>query len=58
MWEELISGCLAEQVAIDRTELEKWLADSAWEQTVVTQIADQFFADSRLLAKRLAVTAP
>ncbi|HJT31113.1 MAG TPA: hypothetical protein VJ783_03525 [Pirellulales bacterium] len=58
LWEDLISGCLAEHIAIDRTELEKWLADSGWERAVVPQIADQFFADSRLLAKRLPVTAP
>ena len=32
VWEELVSCCLSEQVAIDRTELTKWLADSGWEQ--------------------------
>ena len=58
LWEELVSGCLSEHVAINRGELEKWLADSGWEQAAVAQIADQFFADSRLLATRLAVTAP
>lgn len=58
LWEELISGCLAEHVAIDRAELEKWLADSGWEPAVVAQIADQFFADSRRLAKWLAVAVP
>jgi hypothetical protein len=57
-WDELISGCLAEQVAIDRDELVQWLADSGWEQKVVTQIADRFFTESEWLAKRLAVTAP
>jgi hypothetical protein len=57
-WDELISGCLAEQVAIDRDELVRWLADSGWEQDAVTPIADRFFADSEWLAKRLAVTAP
>jgi len=56
-WDELVSGCLAEQVAIDRAELVRWLADSGWEQAV-TLIADRFFSDSRWLAKRLAVTAP
>lgn len=58
LWEELITDCLAEQVAIDRTELEEWLVDSGWEQAVVAPIAERFFSDSRSLAKRLAVTAP
>ncbi len=58
MWDELVSGCLAEQVAIDRAELGRWLADSGWEQEAVTPIANRFFADSAWLAKRLAVTAP
>ena len=55
LWDELISSCLAEQVAIDRTELETWLADSGWRQAAVTSIAERFFADSEWLAKRLAV---
>jgi hypothetical protein len=58
LWDDLVSGCLAEHVGIDRTELEQWLADSGWEQAIVAQIADQFFADSRRLAKWLAVSAP
>lgn len=58
LWDELIASCLTENVAIDRIELERWLADSGWEQHAVAQIADQFFADSEWLAKRLAVTAP
>ena len=58
LWDELVSGCLAEQVAIDRDELVRWLVDSGWEQEDVTPIADRFFADSEWLAKRLAVTAP
>jgi hypothetical protein len=57
-WDELVSGCLAERVAIDRDELVRWLADSGWEPEAVTLIADRFFADSQWLAKRLAVTAP
>jgi hypothetical protein len=57
-WDEFVSGCLAEQIAIDRDELLRWLADSGWEQEAVTPIADRFFADSRWLAQRLAVTAP
>ena len=58
LWDELISSCLAEHVAIDRTELERWLADSGWEQAAVTSIADRFFADSERLAKWLALTSP
>ena len=57
LWDELVSGCLAEQVAIDRAELGRWLADSGWEQEAVTALADRFFAVSELLAKRLAVMA-
>ena len=56
--EDIVSGCLAEQVAIDRAELGRWLADSGWEQEAVTALADRFFADSEWLAKRLAVMAP
>jgi hypothetical protein len=56
LWDELISSCLAEQVAIDRAELEKWLADSGWEQAAVRPITEEFFADSDSLAKQLAVT--
>jgi hypothetical protein len=58
LWDELVSGCLAEQVAIDRAELGRWLADSGWEQEAATALADRFFADSEWLAKRLAVMAP
>ena len=58
LWDELVSVCLAEQVAIDRAELCRWLADSGWEQGAVTAIADRFFADSEWLARRLAVMAP
>ncbi len=57
LWDELISTCLAENVAIDRTELTRWLEDSGWKPAAVPQIADRFFADSELLAKRLAVQA-
>lgn len=57
-WDELVSGCLAEQVAIDRAELGRWLADSGWERKTVTALADRFFADSEWLAKRLAVMSP
>ncbi len=57
LWDELISTCLEEQIAIDRSELEKWLADSGWPTTTVTAIADRFYADSEWLAKRLAVSA-
>jgi hypothetical protein len=58
LWEELVSGCLAEQVAIDRAELGRWLADNGWEQEAATALANRFFADSEWLAKRLAVMAP
>lgn len=58
MWEELISGCLADQVAIDRDELANWLAHSGWDQKDIALIVNQFFADSELLAKRLAITLP
>jgi hypothetical protein len=58
VWDELISTCLAEQVAIDRAELGRWLAASGWGQPAVSAIADRFFADSAWLAKRLEVTAP
>lgn len=57
LWEELVSGCLTEQVAIDRAELVQWLADSGWEGEAVTAFTDRFFADSDQLAKQLAVTA-
>ena len=58
LWDELVSGCLAEQVAIDRADLRRWLADSGWGQEAATALADRFFADSEWLAKRLAVMAP
>ncbi len=57
LWDELISTCLAEQIAIDRHELEEWLADSGWEKLAVASIAERFFADSEWLANRLAVSA-
>ena len=58
LWDELISVGLAEQVAIDRAELVRWLADSGWEQEAVTALIGRFFADSEWLARRLAVMAP
>ncbi|MDR3632324.1 MAG: hypothetical protein P4L84_00730 [Isosphaeraceae bacterium] len=58
LWDELVSVCLAEQVAIDRAELGRWLADSGWEPEAVAALAGRFFADSEWLAKRLAVMAP
>ncbi len=57
LWDELISTCLAEQVAIDRPEFEKWLTDSGWKKTAVTSIVNRFFADSEWLAKHLAMSA-
>ncbi len=56
-WDELVACCLSEQVAIDRTELTKWLADSGWEQEAAEAITVRFFADAEWLAKRLAVAA-
>lgn len=58
LWDELISGCLAEQAAIDRAELRQWLADSGWEQEAAAALAERFFADSEWLARRLAVMVP
>lgn len=58
VWDELVSGCLVEQVAIDRAELANWQADSGWDQKAVQPIVDQFFADSEWLAKRQAITIP
>lgn len=55
VWDELISCCLNEQVAIDRIELTKWLADSGWAQAAAQEMTEKFFADSEWLAKRLAV---
>ena len=58
LWDELVSICLAEQVAIDRAELCHWLEDSGWERQAAAALADRFFEDSEWLAKRLAVMAP
>jgi len=58
VWDELVTCCLSEQVAVDRTELTKWLADSGWEQVAAESLTERFFADSDWLAKRLAVAAP
>jgi hypothetical protein len=58
LWDELVSVCLAEQVAIDRAEMARWLADSGWEQEAVRALTDRFFVDSQWLARWLAVMAP
>ncbi len=58
IWDELVSGCLAEQVGIDQAELRRWLEESGWEREAASALADRFFADSKWLAERLAVTAP
>jgi hypothetical protein len=58
LWDELVSTGLAEQVGIDRAELGQWLEDSGWEPEAAAAFTDRFFADSRWLAKRLAVMAP
>ncbi len=52
LWDDLLSNCLADQVAIDRRELADWLADSGWDADAVTAIADKFFTDSDRLARR------
>jgi hypothetical protein len=58
LWDELVSFCLAEQVAVDRAELGRWLVDNGWENEAATALADRFFADSDWLAKRLTAVAP
>jgi len=58
LWDDLISGCLAEQVAINRDELVRWLTVSGWDQKDITAMTDRFFADSAWFAKRLALAAP
>jgi hypothetical protein len=58
VWDELVTCCLSEQVAVDRTELRKWLVDSGWEQVAAESLTERFFADSDWLARRLAVAAP
>ena len=58
LWDELVSTCLAEQVAIDRAELRQWLEDNGWETKAAMALADRLFADSEWLARRLAVMAP
>jgi hypothetical protein len=57
-WDELVLGCLAEQVAIDRDELGRWLTDNGWKRKVVKALVDRFFADSARLAGRLAAMTP
>jgi hypothetical protein len=56
-WDELVSGCLTEHVAIDRDELRDWFKDSGWERQAASALVDRFFADSGWLAKRMAVMA-
>ena len=58
VWEELVVGCLAKQVAIDRVELTRWLMDNGWNSGQATTLTDQFFADSEWFARRLAVMTP
>jgi hypothetical protein len=58
LWDELVSGCLAEHVGIDRDELRQWLEDNGWEPEAATALTDRLFADARWLAKRLAVMVP
>ncbi len=58
LWDELVSTGLAEQVAIDRAELGRWLVDSGWEPDAAAVLANRLFADSEWLARRLAVMVP
>ena len=58
LWDDLVSTCLAEQVAIDRAELRQWFEDSGWERDAAAALADRFFADSEWVARRLAIMAP
>ncbi len=58
LWEDLVSTGLAEQAAIDRAELARWLMDSGWEKDAAVALADRLFADFEWLARRLAVMAP
>lgn len=58
LWDELISLCLREQVALDRNELTQWAIDNGWEQPAAASLVDRFFADSRWLAKQMAAIAP
>lgn len=58
LWDELVSTCLAAQVAIDGDELRRWLEESGWEPEAAAALADRFFADSEWLARRLAIMAP
>lgn len=57
LWDELVSTCLAEEVAIDRTELFQWLEDSGWSREAAAALSTLFFDDSEWLARRLAAIA-
>lgn len=54
LWEEVISFGLEEQIALDRNDFIRWLADSGWEPAAAPAIAHKLFADSRWVAERLA----
>jgi hypothetical protein len=56
-WDELVSCCLSEHAAIDRSELTKWLTESGWSEEAAQEMTDRFFQDSNWLAARLAVAA-
>lgn len=58
LWDELISTGLAEQAALDRTELHRWLEDSGWSPEAATALADRLYSDAEWLARRLAAMAP
>lgn len=54
LWDELVTCCLVEQSAVDRDELSRWFGESGWDPPVAIALTDRFFADSNVLAKRLA----
>jgi hypothetical protein len=57
LWDDLVSVCLVEKVAIDGDELRQWFEDNGWEPEAATALTDRLFADARWLAKRLAFMA-
>jgi hypothetical protein len=57
MWDDLISMSLAEHIALDRTEFQRWATDSGWSAPAASELVERFFADSLWLAKRLAVAS-
>ncbi len=58
LWDQLVSGCLTEQVAIGRAELSRWLADSGWEQAAVTARNRPVFRRLRFARKAVGGHGP